>query len=176
MTSTKLQLHTMYFTGSLLSRGFWLYIWRITAKDRTVLYVGRTGDSSSPNASSPFNRIGQHLDFRPKAKGNAMARQLKRIGIDPRDCDFEMLALGPLFDEQKTMECHKPYRDQMSAIEKATANLLKKRGYTVLGVHHSGKVLDSEVWARVGDALKDRFAESGIVPRSDAPASLSTGG
>lgn len=52
------------FDGAFLQRGFWLYVWRVIAPNSTeVLYVGRTGDSSSPNAQSPFNRMGQHLGF-----------------------------------------------------------------------------------------------------------------
>ena len=58
----------MGFEGEVLQRGFWLYVWKIAYDQETYLYIGRTGDSSSPNASSPFNRIGQHLDFRENAK------------------------------------------------------------------------------------------------------------
>ena len=53
--------YTTSFDGALLKRGFWLYVCRIAYGRRSVLYVGRTGDSSSPHASSPFTRIGQHL-------------------------------------------------------------------------------------------------------------------
>ena len=157
MNETTLKTYQMSFAGSLLKRGFWLYVWKIKSRDRLVLYVGRTGDSSSSNAASPFNRIGQHLDFRQNARGNAMARQLKRAGIDPRDCDFEMLALGPVFEEQKTMALHKPYRDRMSALEKATATFLKNQKYNVLGVHHSSVVVDPEIWVQVENVLKVHF-------------------
>ena len=44
-----------------LERGFWLYVWVIDGAGDTLHYVGRTGDSSSSNAQSPFNRMGQHL-------------------------------------------------------------------------------------------------------------------
>ena len=51
-------LQSLSFSGELLQRGFWLYVWEVTAADgRTVHYVGRTGDSSSPNAQSPFTRF-----------------------------------------------------------------------------------------------------------------------
>ena len=78
---TEMKAYATSFDGALLGRGFWLYVWCITDGDRKVLYVGRTGDSSSPHASSPFKRIGQHLDAGPNAKGNALARQLKRAGL-----------------------------------------------------------------------------------------------
>ena len=45
----------------MLERGFWLYVWRIASPIGEVLYVGRTGDSSSLNASPPFMRMAQHL-------------------------------------------------------------------------------------------------------------------
>ena len=53
---------TVTLDGAILRRGFWLYVWEITTPDgRKVLYVGRTGDKSSPFAQSLFNRLGQNL-------------------------------------------------------------------------------------------------------------------
>ncbi|HTE52126.1 MAG TPA: hypothetical protein VK698_14835 [Kofleriaceae bacterium] len=66
-----MESYAMTFDGALPQRGFWLYIWRVIDGERSVLYVGRTGDISSPHASSPFKRIGHHLDAGPNAKGNA---------------------------------------------------------------------------------------------------------
>ena len=44
---------TVTLDGAMLRRGFWLYVWEITTPNgEKVLYVGRTGDSSSPNAQS----------------------------------------------------------------------------------------------------------------------------
>lgn len=55
------------FDGAFLRRGFWLYVWEVVAPDGAeYLYVGRTGDSSSPYAQSPFVRMGQHLGFRAR--------------------------------------------------------------------------------------------------------------
>ena len=42
------------FSSSVLERGFWLYVWRIDTPKGGMLYVGRTGDESSPHASLPF--------------------------------------------------------------------------------------------------------------------------
>jgi hypothetical protein len=67
-----LKSYSMMFDGHLLNRGFWLYVWDIKGSISHHVYVGRTGDSSSCHASSPFNRIGQHLDPRATAKGNAL--------------------------------------------------------------------------------------------------------
>ncbi len=130
-----MKAYAMRFDGALLGRGFWLYVWRITDGERSVLYVGRTGDSSSSHASSPFKRIGQHLDAGPNAKGNALARQLKRAGLPQERCTFEMVAVGPLFPEQKDMAHHKTYRDQAGALERALADHLRAAGHDVLGNH-----------------------------------------
>ena len=130
-----LQSYSMTFDGHLLNRGFWLYVWQIKGPLSHHVYVGRTGDSSSPRASSPFKRIGQHLDPSPNAKGNALGKQLRRAGVKCEDCSFEMIAIGPIFPEQGDFEAHKPVRDLMAALERAIADELSQRGYVVLGTH-----------------------------------------
>jgi hypothetical protein len=87
--------HEVVFDGGLLERGFWLYIWEITTPEGAHLYyVGRTGDSSSIKAQSPFNRLGQHLGFRKQ--NNALRRRLAEKGIDPEGCSFRLVSLtGP---------------------------------------------------------------------------------
>ena len=75
-SKSELEVYRMSFNGQVLKRGFWLYVWKISTPRGKCLYVGRTGDSSSPNAASPFNRIGQHLDLRKNAKGNTMTKRL----------------------------------------------------------------------------------------------------
>ena len=48
------------FEGGSLRRGFWLYVWEVSVLEaENLFYVGRTGDVSSSNAPSPFNRMGQ---------------------------------------------------------------------------------------------------------------------
>ncbi len=43
------------FDGAFLRRGFWLYVWEVTVPNgATIVYVGRTGDSSSPNAQGDW--------------------------------------------------------------------------------------------------------------------------
>ena len=129
--------YQMEFNGEILERGFWLYVCEIIEDKKKYIYVGRTGDSSSANASSPFNRIGRHLDFRENAKGNSIAKRLKQVGIDPKKSHFRMIALGPLFPEQETFEEHKPYRDQMATYEYEVAQYLKDQGFNVLGIHNT---------------------------------------
>jgi len=119
------------------------------------LYVGRTGDSSSPNAASPFNRIGQHLDLSEKAKANSMTRRLREKSIEPSDCKFEMFAIGPIFPEQSSPEKHNPVRDTVSALEFALSEELKKRKYLVLGTHASRKSLDEPLFKKVLEKIND---------------------
>ena len=147
----------MEFNGKLLKRGFWLYIWDIKEDRGRHLYVGRTGDSSSPHASSPFRRIGQHLDSSLNAKGNALGRQLENAGINPETCTFEMTAIGPIFDEQKTMPEHRPLRDKTAALERALADELKRRGYKVLGTHPRAEEPDPALFEQVIGKLKTAF-------------------
>ena len=73
--------YQMAFNGEVLERGFWLYVWEIAQGSQVHLYVGRTGDSSSARALSPFNRIGQHLDFRENAKGIVAAQSERRSSV-----------------------------------------------------------------------------------------------
>ena len=155
---------TMRFDGALLSRGFWLYVWTIICNDRVVLYVGRTGDSSSPNASSPFRRIGQHLDARPNAKGNALATQLGKVGIDPINCAFEMMAFGPIFPEQDNMDDHKVFRDRAAGLERALADHLLAQGHEVVGTHPRRRPLDAKTRALFDElcvAVDDQLTTAG---------------
>jgi hypothetical protein len=92
-TIMPIKSYQMSFQGEVLERGFWLYIWEVVHGNNRYFYVGRTGDSSSAHAASPFYRNGQHLDFRENAKGNSLAKRLNEVGINPRTCNFRMLAL-----------------------------------------------------------------------------------
>ncbi len=147
----------MKIDGRLLSRGFWLYIWEITSDSKRRLYVGRTGDNASPFAASPFKRIGQNLDSKPNAKANALYRLLQREEMICSECAFEMVAIGPIYAEQKTWEEHVPCRNKMAAIEGHAAQYLKARGYKVLGFHPPGKTDDCGNWKRVETLLADKF-------------------
>ena len=149
----------MEFTGKLLRRGFWLYVWDIKEDERRHLYVGRTGDTSSPHASSPFQRIGQHLDSSLHAKGNALGRQLEAAKIDPASCTFEMIAIGPIFAEQDNMLEHRPLRDKTAALERALADELKRRGYQVLGHHPKPGEPDPALMEQVNKELAAYFPD-----------------
>lgn len=145
----------MSFNGQILERGFWLYVWKIDYNRKQFFYVGRTGDSSSAHASSPFNRIGQHLDFRESAKGATLAKRLKEVGVNPRESQFNMLALGPFFNEQDTFEKHKPLRDYLATLEFEVAKHLKSKGFNVLGVHHLGSTTPQSELIEIKEKLDD---------------------
>lgn len=145
----QLSAQNVSFSGKLLKRGFWLYVWKIQHANETVYYVGRTGDSSSANASSPLNRIGKHFDIRPNARGNTLFRRLKERKLDPEHCDFQMVAVGPLFAEQPTFDLHVPYRNIIATLEHALANYLRNRGLVVLGSHHPSASLDEDILSTV---------------------------
>ena len=130
-----LHLYSVSIAGQMLQRGFWLYIWRIRSRSRVFYYVGRTGDNSSINASSPISRLGQHLSFQSYASANMLIRHMRSNRINPYTCKLEMIALGPIFPEQKTMKQHVHYRDIIGHIESALAIHLRKRGLLVLGKH-----------------------------------------
>lgn len=151
-------LHNLSFNGGLLERGFWLYVWEIIpANGDAVLYVGMTGDSSSANAQSPFNRLSQHLGRNRHA--NALRRQLVAKDIEPESCQsFEMIAYGPIFPHALTDEEHKVSWRLVAAMEKALRDALHTAGYRVLNDVRSLQVLDEEHWQAVIAAFAGRFS------------------
>lgn len=150
-------IHRIDFTGAILERGFWLYAWRITNGDRIIFYVGRTGDSSSRYAASPFSRLGQHLDVRPKASANMVLRQVRKLGIEPLLCKYELVAFGPLFPEQDDLERHRHYRDRIAPLEAALAQLLRERGFEVVGKHGTKGTPEPELLRRIEIAFNAEF-------------------
>lgn len=152
-----MKLHRMTFDGEVLARGFWIYVWRVTTERREVLYVGRTGDSSSPHAGSPFSRIGAHLESGPNAKANSLYRRLVAAGIDPRGAKFSMTAAGPLFAECADMKSHTPCRNMTGAVERAVGEWLRKRGYEVLSIDPTRAKVDGELLAAVQALLEPHF-------------------
>jgi hypothetical protein len=148
--------HELTFHGELLDRGFWLYVWEITTpKQGLVYYVGRTGDSSSSNAQSPFNRMGQHLGF--NARSNVLRRHLKSKGIDPHKCIFRLVAHGPILEEATTREAHLGRRDRIASLEKALAQALAASGYRVMNKIHCRMRLDPKAFVVVRAAFAIHF-------------------
>lgn len=142
-------LHQLEFDGALLARGFWLYVWEITTRDGLkVHYVGRTGDSSSLNAQSPFARLSQHLGRNKNS--NALRRHLEKKMVEAEDCQrFRLFACGPLFTETKSEVDHKHWRDIVAALERELAKAMCEAGYIVLNQVKCRKPLVPERWCEV---------------------------
>lgn len=162
-------LHRLTLPGPMLQRGFWLYVWRVKTPKGERLYVGRTGDSSSPHATAPYTRMGQHLGFSKAA--NSLRRLLIEAGVVPESCwQFELISYGPIFPEigmtkdqlrADQMLLHTPVRDQMAALEKKLRDALVAAGYPVLNVVHSKKKFDATHWEAVRIAFAEHFPSLG---------------
>ena len=152
------ELHTIRISGGALCRGFWLYVWDIRIRDgRQLLYVGRTGDSSSLNAQSPFGRLSQHLGRNPRA--NALIKHLTSRSISLEDCEsLEMTAYGPLLPEARDDKAvHQHNRDHVAALEKELAVRLRDHGYEVINQVQSLKPLYNQGWREVAEAFAKKF-------------------
>src|SRR5437870_4320804 len=127
--------HVASVPGAMLERGFWLYVWRVRSAQGEFLYVGRTGDSSSPFATEPYRRFGQHLGH--QVNQNALRRHLESNGIAPEQCsELAMIAHGPLFPQATDMDAHVGPRDTVAALERELASALQTVGYDVLNTVH----------------------------------------
>ena len=156
--TTRAVLHELQFDGSVLRRGFWLYVWEVTPVGQTPLYyVGRTGDSSSTNAQSPFNRMGQHLGFAENS--NMLRKYLGHHQLEPETCAFRLVALGPLEQESEAVERaeHDKRRDVVAALEKALAGAMRDAGYRVMNEVSSRKALDLKRFNDVLMAFAAKF-------------------
>jgi hypothetical protein len=156
----QMSTYTVSLDGGFLARGFWIYVWEVRDPEgEMMLYVGRTGDSSSPNAQSPFNRMGQHLGF---AKNSSMLRNhLEGRDVSPDLCVYRFVAHGPILPEAKDWKTHVIRRDLAAAVEKQLAEDFAAAGYDVLNAVISGKDLDLELYAPVHAAFAEHFDLTG---------------
>jgi len=132
-------------------------VWEIeTASGDRWLYVGRTGDSSSMNAQSPFTRLGQHLGTNEHA--NALRRHLMNVGVNPDVFrSFKMVAYGPILPEGKDIDEHRLRRDKIAAMEKAICDALGQAGYAVLNRVHCLHLPDDSLWKDTLNAFAESF-------------------
>lgn len=137
-----MEVHRISFDGGLLERGFWLYAWLIKCGTDKAVYVGRTGESSSQFAASPFSRLGQHLDVRPRATSNMLLRQVRKLGWEPLACQYELVAFGPMFPEQADLVQHRFKRDIIAPLETELALMFKSEGFKVIGNHDTHRIAD----------------------------------
>ena len=151
------ELHKVIIPPEILKRGFWLYVWVITLRSgRMIHYIGRTGDSSSPNAQSPVSRISGHLG--PNKHANALQRHLRTHGIDFADCErLEFVAHGPLEEEVENWDDHMPRRDRTHALERDLCMGMKRAGYEVMNDVRCKLLTEQEAWESVRIAFSERF-------------------
>ena len=148
--------HKLTLPVAMIERGFWLYVWRIRSPVGELLYVGRTGDSSSSRASTPFARMGQHLGT--NANQNMVRKHLEKRNTQPEECtSIELIAYGPLFPEALDWRQHESRRDIVAALEKVLADTLAFGGYDVLNQVRSKHPVDVVLWAAVRQAFAAHF-------------------
>lgn len=148
------ETYDLEFSGRVLRRGFWLYVWQATTPGGEKLhYVGRTGDNSTPNAQSPFVRMGQHLGY--SKNSNMLRKHLVERGVDPEECTFRLIAHGPIFPEvpDRDMEQHKAARNVVGALEKQLADDLVAAGYDVMNTVNCAWPLDEHQYNPVRAAF-----------------------
>ena len=158
--------------AEMLQRGFWLYAWRVLdPSGDELVYVGRTGDNSSPNASPAYIRMGQHLGTAETQ--NALRKHLRTRNILPEQCQrFDLVAHGPIFPEvekpadfnhedasirRELMDKHIPMRDIVGAMEKQLALDLKACGYAVMNTVKWSHDVDPDLWKPVRAAFAAHF-------------------
>lgn len=158
--------------GPMLHRGFWLYVWRVVRPgERDLLYVGRTGDNSSPNASPPHIRMGQHLGSIKNQ--NALRAHLRERQVSPESCQqFDLVAHGPIHPEvgkppkfdrldkaavARLMAEHRPLRDIVGAMEKRLSAELRAAGYDVMNIVKSNFEVPDKDWQPIREAFAVDF-------------------
>jgi hypothetical protein len=151
------KVYRFSFSPEVLRRGFWLYVWIINLRTGpNVYYVGRTGDSSSLHAQSPFSRISGHLG--PNKQANALRRHLAKHGIQFDACDqLELVTLGPLYAESAEASEHRVRRDKTAALERDLCEAMRAADYHVLNNVPCRIESDPGAWAMVRAAFADRF-------------------
>jgi hypothetical protein len=114
------KLYEVDLPPEILSRGFWLYTWKIVGpEDERFCYVGMTGDVTGV-AQSPYVRAGAHLGFNKNS--NALRRLLVKQGVEPETCkSMTFLAYGPVLSYSHQHPKHPDYeasRKRVGALER----------------------------------------------------------
>lgn len=150
------QTYEVALEGGTLRRGFWLYVWEVTAPDeKKLLYVGRTGDSSSPKAASPFNRLGQHLGYIEAS--NMLRTHLEKRDMAPDECCFRFVAHGPILAEATSWEEHVPRREIIGGLEQKLEQELREAGWDVMNTIRGSFELDEQLWLDVRPVFAEKF-------------------
>jgi hypothetical protein len=103
--------------------------------------------------------MGQHLGF---AKNSCMLRThlRKQSGKpNPQQCDFRLVAVGPILSESKKRKKHQERRDRIATVEKALAEAMQASGYKVMNIVRCRKPLDAKLWRRVVKEFAKQFSK-----------------
>jgi len=102
--------------------------------------------------------MGQNLGTLPTS--SMVRNNLEKRGVDAVECNFRMVGRGPIFDEAapKTMDAHKPIRDQVAALERKLAEDLEAAGYDVINTVRSNAALDEALYEQVPAAFAKEFS------------------
>lgn len=152
-----MKISRMFFDGAILERGYWIYAILICHKsNKEYLYIGRTGDNSTKNAGSPFQRVANHFNLLPSAPMNTIKRLIKQNGYKSSEYRFRLFAIGPIYPERKD-ESHWPIRNKMTALEKSVADHFRLKGYNVIGEHKDNDAQDPQLTEKVIKTLESEM-------------------
>jgi hypothetical protein len=103
----------------------------------------------------------QRLGF--ARNSNMLRRHMGEHGVEPAQCVFRLVALGPLEEESRAESRHEPddRRDRVAAMEKALAETLTAAGCRVMNRVVSRKALDGARFAEVCAAFATAFPHLG---------------
>jgi hypothetical protein len=151
------KLQKLSISGAVLERGFWLYVWEIhTGDGEAWYYIGRTGDSSSCHAQSPFARVSAHLGSNKNS--NTLRGLLEGKGVRLESCrDLNLITYGPIYEETGDKQTHRNRRDKVAALEKALCDAMTTVGYSVVNHVNCLKAIDPGKWNEVRGAFVSHF-------------------
>jgi hypothetical protein len=87
-----------------------------------------------------------------------------------QDCSYRFMSIGPVFEQQTTMEAHKTLRDQMAGLERAVADYLREKEYTVLGDHPKPRMVEAELLATTLNLVDQQLGVPPTKPMQRSPA------
>jgi hypothetical protein len=90
-----------------------------------------------------------------------MARNLAESGVQPSQCKFRMLAIGPIYPEQKEFNKHKLLRDKMATLESEVAACIRSNGGEVIGIHYKNAEPEPVVLGSVLQSVRKFLIDNG---------------
>jgi hypothetical protein len=153
------ELHHMWIPAPILTRGFWLYVWKVGLPDGdNTHYVGMTGDVTGV-AQSASNRVSAHLGS--NVKSNALRRNLRnRLNTELENCkSFDLFAFGPVYEYPVQLpDIFKAQREKVANLERHLWLRLHEAQYPMLNKRPDGNdVIDAGRWPAICAAFQKPF-------------------